>query len=369
MTLNWKNAAGVLAAFLVASGAVASAQTQAYKIGLTLPLSGPLANSGQDYLPAAEIAIARINAAGGINGHPLQLLTEDSQGTPPGGLAAMRKVVQVDGAQAVMTFYTNVVSAQIPLAEELKVPIIGAIQTPGLMSRSPYTFSHAETLTHTAGLFGQYWKNHKNKRVYAFIPNNALGAIFSTAYKAAASAAGVEYAEATFNSGETDYRGVVARAKDFTPDGVIVASPGGLDGTVLIRQVREAGINSQIFLPGTFIDEPGWKAGVGNYLEGLIMAGVQIDPVAGKQFIDDYQKKTGRFPSTYGAELYEEVLMIANAIQKSSYNGDAIAKQLLVLKGIPSVFGGTIVMDPDHYSVPASNRLRQIQKGQLVLVK
>ena len=362
------NIAAIAAVFLVATVALASAQTQPYKIGLTLPLSGPLANSGQDYLPAAEIAIARINASGGVNGHPLQLLTEDSLGTPPGGLAAMRKLTQVDGAQAILTFYTNVVSAQIPLADELKIPIVGSIQTPGLMSHSPYTFSHAETVNATANLFGEYWKNHKLKRVYAFIPNNALGAIFSSAYKAAAAASGVTYDEATFNSGETDYRGVIARAKDFNPDGVIVASPGGLEGTVLIRQVREAGINAQIFLPGTFLDDPGWKAGVGTYLEGLIMAGVKIDPVAGKQFNADFRAKTGRDSSTYGAELYEEVLMVAAAIKNGSYNGEAIAKQLAVLKGVPSVFGGTITMDADHYSVPLSNRLRQVRNGQLVLV-
>ena len=55
------------------------------------------------------------------------------------------------------------------------MPILGAVQTPGLMSKSPYTFSHAETVSATGVLFGNYWKNHKLKRVYAFIPNNALG--------------------------------------------------------------------------------------------------------------------------------------------------------------------------------------------------
>lgn len=369
MMLYWKKILGALAVLLVASAGTAPAQTNApYKLGLTIPLSGPLANSGQYYAPAAQIAITDVNAKGGVNGHPLQLLVEDSLGTPPGGLAAMRKLVQVDGTQAILTFYTNVVSAQIPLADELKVPILGSIQTPGLMSHSPYTYSHAETVNATANLFGDYWKKHNMKRAYAFIPNNALGAIFSTAFKAAAAASGVTYDEATFNSGETDFRGVVARAKDFNPDAVIVASPGGLDGTVLIRQVREAGMNAQIFLPGTFLNEPGWTAAVGSYLDGLIMAGVQIDPVAGKKFIADFTAKVGRPPDTYGAELYEEVLMYAAAIQKGSYNGDAIAKQLAVLKGVPSVFGGTITMDPDHYSVPLSNRLRQMRNGQLVLV-
>ena len=69
---------------------------------------------------------------------------------------------------------------------------------------------------------------------------------------------------------------------------------GGLDGTVIIRQVREAGITSQIFLPGTFINEPGWKEGVGSYIEGIVMAELSIDPVAGKAVPRCFQGEVGR---------------------------------------------------------------------------
>jgi hypothetical protein len=62
------------------------------------------------------------------------------------------------------------------------------------------------------------------------------------------------------------------------------------------------------------------------------------------------------------------VYMYAAAIKNGSYGGEAIAKQMATLKGVPSVFGGTITMDPEHYSVPLSNRLRQIRNGQLLLV-
>ena len=63
------------------------------------------------------------------------------------------------------------------------------------------------------------------------------------------------------------------------------------------------------------------------------------------------------------------MMMMAAAIGKSSYNGDAIAKQLAVLKGVPSVFGGTITVDADHYSVPATDHLSQYRGGKLVPVK
>jgi branched-chain amino acid transport system substrate-binding protein len=359
---------GMLAAGAAASAGASAQGNEPYKLGATWPLSGPLASSGLEYLPGAEVAVNHINRSGGINGHPLQFIVEDTQGTPQGGVAAMRKLVQVDGVQAIMTLYTNVVTAQIPLADQLKVPILGAIQTPGLMSRSPYTFSHAETLVVTASLFRDYWKNHRFKRIYAFLPNNALGPVFSRLFKEATAAAGAEYGESSFNYGENDYRGVVIRAKEFNPDGVMVAAPGGLDDTVIIRQLREAGVGVQLFVPGNFIEEPAWRSGVGAYLEGIVMAGLVIDPVAGKQFSDDYRIKTGRTPSPITAEMYDIVRMYAAAM-RNGYSGESIAKQLAVLKGVPSVLGGTITMDAEHYSVPATDSLRQVRKGTLVAVK
>lgn len=360
-----------LVALLVVSSAGGSAQTgsEPYKIGVTWPLTGPLASSGQQYLPGAQIAVDHINRAGGINGHPLLLVVEDSQGTPQGGVTAMRKLVQVDGAQAILTIYTNVVTAQIPLAEQLKVPFLCPAQTPNLMNRSAYSFAHAETITATADLFGDYWKSHRNKRVFAFIPNNAIGPVYSSAFKAAAARAGSDYAETPFNYGDNDYRGVVLRAREFSPDGVMVAAQGGIDDTVIIRQLREAGVTAPLYVPGNFIEEPAWRNGVGSYLEGIVMAGVAIDKVAGKQFVDDHRIKTGRTPSPITAEVYDMIKMFAAAIQRSSYNGEAIAKQLAVLKGVPSVFGGTITMDPDHYSVPATDSLWQVRSGKLVPVK
>ena len=149
----------------------------------------------------------------------------------------------------------------------------------------------------------------------------------------------------------------------------MIAAQGRIDDTVIIRQLREAGVTVPLYVPGNFIEEPAWRAGVGTYLEGIVMAGVAIDPVAGKQFVDDHRIKTGRTPSPITAEVYDMIKMFAAAIQRSSYNGEAIAKQLAIMKGVPSVFGGTITMDPDHYSVPATDSLWQARSGKLVRVK
>ena len=108
-----------------------------YKIGVTYPLTGPLASVSAEFFPGYEQAIDEINRAGGVKGHPLQLVVEDTQASPQAGLAAMRKLVQVDGVQAIASIFTNVVTAQIPLADEVKVPVLSPIEADGIVSEKP----------------------------------------------------------------------------------------------------------------------------------------------------------------------------------------------------------------------------------------
>src|SRR5580700_1656717 len=88
--------------------AAAQAKLEPYKIGVTYPLTGPLAVNTPAVLAGAQLAVADINRSGGVKGHPLVLAVEDSLGNPQGGVTAMRKLVQVDGVQAIITIFTNI---------------------------------------------------------------------------------------------------------------------------------------------------------------------------------------------------------------------------------------------------------------------
>jgi branched-chain amino acid transport system substrate-binding protein len=337
-----------------------------YKIGVTFPLTGPLASSSLLYIKGAEVAVEEINNAGGINGHPLQLAVEDSQGTPQAGIAAMRKLVQVDGVQAILTIYSNVVTAQIPLAEQVKVPFLCTVETDILRSKSPYGFQHAAVYANKQKLFVAYWRANRMKKIYGLVINNAAGPFMGGVAKAAAETVGAEYRESTFNDGESDYRGLVARVKEYAPDCVYIAELGGVSGAQLGRQLREAGFKAPLLIPGIFWYEPAWRNTMGPYIDGVIETGLNIDPRIGQRFITAYQAKTGLFPPYQAGEQYEIVKMFTLAIQRSSYNGEAIRNALAQLKNVPSIFGGTYSMDATNYSVPEGEALWQVKKDKLV---
>jgi branched-chain amino acid transport system substrate-binding protein len=364
----FKRSAALAFALLLVLAAPGSPQSNApYRIGVTFPMTGPLASTGILLNAAAQIGVDHVNRAGGVNGHPLELATEDTQGSPQGGIAAMRRLVQVVGVQAIITMLTNVVSAQLPLADQLKVPFLTIAQAPNLVNHSAYTFAHAQTLAQTAAIYAEYWRKNGVKRIYMLVPNNAVGPIIVDLVGSAAGKVGTTTTSSAFNYGETDYRGLAIRVKEYNPDRIMLASSGGVDDTTIVKQIREAGVKATIDLAANYYNDPTWQAAIGPYIDNIVLADVAVDPKAGKRFVDDYRIKTGSTPSAIAAEVYDIVQMFAAAIGRSSYNGEAIAKQLSVLKGVPSVFGGTITMDAEHYSPPAMY-LYQVKSGKLVRI-
>ena len=74
-----------------------SADSDTYKIGFIGPLTGDNANYGIRCSNATNLAVSEINAAGGIDGKMLEVISENSLGTVDGAIAAYEKLVYSDG--------------------------------------------------------------------------------------------------------------------------------------------------------------------------------------------------------------------------------------------------------------------------------
>jgi branched-chain amino acid transport system substrate-binding protein len=363
-----RTALAVLASAPALGTPVLAQSAAPYKVGVTFPLTGPFAINAAEYLPAMEIARDEINAKGGIKGRPLAFVVEDTQATPQGGVSAFRKVVQVDGVQLVISIYTNVVTAQIPLADQLKVPNLSTIESPGVATRGQYSYSHAPQYSNIVPLERDYWKTKRYKRVFLLVVNNALGQIVSPLVRSAAGDIGAEYGEAQFNLGETDYRGVITRAKEFNPDMVLVQGGGGADEATVIRQLRELNMTQQLFTMANNFRSRAWHDGVGPYAEGMILGGLNVDSTTAPGFVHKFKQKLGYIPGYQPAEMYDVTRIAAYAIERAGYNGERIRGVIAGLRDFPSVMGGTLSMGEDHYTRPPL-ALWLVQRGELVRLK
>lgn len=114
----------LLLAALAAVGARAAPEP--LLIGQSLPLTGPAFPIANRVQAGAKALVERVNAAGGLNGRRLELLTLDDAGDPARHTANLRQLVQARGALALANCLgERACAAAATVSRELGVPLVG----------------------------------------------------------------------------------------------------------------------------------------------------------------------------------------------------------------------------------------------------
>jgi ABC-type branched-subunit amino acid transport system substrate-binding protein len=113
------------------------------KVGAALPLTGPLAQVGEDVKATLAASCAEINAQGGIYGRRFELVVEDSRGDPVQTLEATRRLIEQHGVFALLSSFEPGDSSAInQLIKSKEVPLVGPLTlSPRLqLPPNPYVF-------------------------------------------------------------------------------------------------------------------------------------------------------------------------------------------------------------------------------------
>jgi len=102
-----------------------AAPPEPYKVGALFAVTGPASWLGDPEKKTVEMIERQVNAAGGINGHPLKVIVEDTTAKETEAVNAIKKLIDVDGVCAVIGPSTSGESlAVISVAQEKKTPLI-----------------------------------------------------------------------------------------------------------------------------------------------------------------------------------------------------------------------------------------------------
>src|SRR3954464_10711808 len=99
----------------------ALAQGAPIRIGTLTPLTGAGGPYGPVMVKAVKAVVDQVNAAGGVLGRKIELVSEDDQTNPEAGVRAARKLIDVDKVSAILgTWASAVTMAVAPLCWESK---------------------------------------------------------------------------------------------------------------------------------------------------------------------------------------------------------------------------------------------------------
>ncbi|MBI4495689.1 MAG: ABC transporter substrate-binding protein [Deltaproteobacteria bacterium] len=118
--------AAVVAAGLLLMGTFpASAQKEPYTIGAVFSVTGGASFLGEPERNTAKMIEEWVNAAGGIQGHPLRVIVEDTKSDEGQAVLAVRKILEKEKVLAIVGPSTTGESmAVVPIMEKAQTPLI-----------------------------------------------------------------------------------------------------------------------------------------------------------------------------------------------------------------------------------------------------
>src|SRR5688572_33450399 len=131
------------------------------RIGVTQPLTGAFAASGNYVAQGAKIAEEAINASGGVLGRKIQLVIEDNKSNPTEAVATAEKLIGKDKVPVLMGAWSSTLTlAVMPKLMEYGVPMLVETSSSGKITTSgnPWIFRISPTSEMEAKAFASMAK-------------------------------------------------------------------------------------------------------------------------------------------------------------------------------------------------------------------
>lgn len=279
-----------------------------------------------------KFAVQQINDHGGINGHKIELKTEDSTGSATGGTAAVRRLIDVDQVQAIInTASSDATVPAVPAAQARSIPfIVSAGSDPVLVDpKNTFVFmSPAVPVNVDVKNYLQFLSSHNYKSVALVATTAAFASAAVSDFKAGASAAGVKLATVqSFGPTDTDFSAQVKSVQNANADAMFVI--GDFTGNVA-KAARNAGLQVPLLYDASATD-PLLIKSLGADAEGLISFQTQakqlLDATTGpmatwkSDFATAFPSPPAGVPSQFSLEGYQATFVMAEAIKSALANG------------------------------------------------
>lgn len=356
------------------TGTLARAAEEPIRIGEYASITGKEASLGQSSHNGTLMAIDDLNAAGGVLGRPLLLITEDTQSKPGESATAVKKLIARDKVVALLGEVASSRSLEAaPVAQLAKVPMISPASTnPKVTETGSYIFRTCFIDPFQGPVMAKFAQEKlRAKRVALMVSNSSaysigLAKFFREAFTAHG---GTIVLEQKYAEGDKDFKAQLTAIKAAGVDAVF--NPGYYnEGALIVLQARDLGLTLPIFGADSWEAEALIELG-GKAIEGAYLCShySPADPSPRVQnFVQAYKKRFGSTPDSNASLGYDSVLVLVDAIQRAgSTDRTQIRDALAATKNFPAVTGNITIDAQRNASKNAV--IIQVQKGKFEFVQ
>jgi branched-chain amino acid transport system substrate-binding protein len=329
------------------------------RIAAIFSQTGIAASHNAPLLTMTELAVAEINAHGGLLGRQLELVKLDNQSTPIGATMAAKKAVELGAIAVIGAHWSSHSLAMAPVLQKAGVPMISPGSTNPEVTRTGSYIFRACFLDSFQGMAMARFARDELKADTAVVLRNIdeaysimLADFFLDAFR---KQGGTILADLEYRGNAIDFRTSISRIKELAPD--IVYLPGYTrDSGLLIKQARGMGITA-VFLGGDAWDEIEQYAGSsidGSYQSAPWHPEVPYQPSRELQRL--YRRHFNAPITNLSAPLaYDAVNLLAEAIRRAGSTDRARVRDALAnlenFEGATGTFSFDDNGDPENKKV------------------
>lgn len=307
----------MLAAQFSATGLFGAAMHEDYKLGLILPLTGHFSNYGLNGLNGAKMALEETPG--------IEILVEDDEGLPEKAASSAKKLIELDGVPALISFRSSTSAAIAPIAEQTKTVHL-------------YSSSATDSAKKYAWVFSNYGGNMKEdcKEISGKLSEKTsfLGLNLDSSAECITELekSGKNFGKYLYNASDKDFKTQITRLQAEQPEQLIIrADEKSLP--LVLKQMKEMNYKpKQIICPQATASGCANKQTLSEYNEYFIGAIATDNYTTTSKEIIEFNK---RYLEKYGAEpldstysIYENTRIIVTLVKECRAEKECIKQRL-----------------------------------------
>jgi branched-chain amino acid transport system substrate-binding protein len=370
------------ALFLVFSGlgtvAAAGPEGAPIKVGVVLPLTGAQQKFGEIEKNSFLMAVEEINAAGGVNGRPIELLIEDDRSKIDIGRSAAEKLILKDQVVALTGGYSSDVTfAMAAVAQYRKVPFLITTGAADEITElgAEYVFRLNPPVSEYARPLIEFLQEVVRPRGIVILYEKSLFGQSGSR----------DFAEQAFEMdwkilmnegyqpGTEDFKPLLNQAKSAKPD-VVYMIAYVKEAALLVRQARELGLTPKVFAGAAAgFTLPEFRKLAGDAAENVFSVTLwtpQVPYPGAREYYRNYMQRFGSETEYHGAEAYASLYVVAEALKRAKELTPKGVRDALARTNLMTAFGPVKFTSYDRKTQQNSlpTYLVQWQKGVLETV-
>lgn len=338
---HWRSglSAMVLGLMTIAGGSAAGGAARgvqaadSIRVGAVADVTGAQSVYGVSIRDGLDLAADEINAAGGMNGHKLELLVNDAASSKTQVISLFQQLIE---QQKVLAIIGPTLSSEAkvadPLAQKAGVPVLATSNTAsGIVEIGNYIFrdSLSEAAIIPVTIKAARAKLGLRKVAIIYGNDDILTKGEYTIFGKVLAASGIAVTDVeTFQKGDVDFSAQLTKIKGTHPDAIVACALAQEAANIMIGARRLGIPASAHFIGGNGFNSPKLAKIAGKDAEGAISGAAWFSGstrARNRAFVAAFTKRYGHGPDQFAAQAYDGLYILSQAIKNARTTSDRAA--------------------------------------------